>query len=88
MNRILKIQLLSLTLLFAVQSIAFAQQNITVVKLNNGGRYIETQNGTVGMGKSYYVGPSATQVLIQSMKKAIEWHDLNQSHRMSFTKEV
>lgn len=73
--------------MFAIQSFAMAQQSITVVKLNNGGRYLETTT-SLGSAESYYVGPTGTSVLIQSIKKAIEWHDLNLSHRMSFTKEV
>lgn len=73
--------------MFAMQSVAMAQQSITVVKLSNGGRYLETKTSW-GSSESYYVGPTGTSLLIQSIKKAIEWHDLNQSHRMSFTKEV
>ncbi|WP_250631404.1 hypothetical protein [Rhodoflexus caldus] len=87
MYQTLKIKFLIIVLLFAVQSVATAQQSITVVKLSNGGRYLETKKGW-SITEAYYVGPSGTNVLIQSIKKAIEWHDLNRSHRMSFTKEV
>ena len=58
-------------------------QSLTVVRSSDGGCFLEhSSNGY------FRLGPQATTVLIEGMKKALEWYDLNQSHKMSFTKEI
>ncbi len=61
-------------------------QTLTVVHEGNN---VYLEKGTnFGSSDAYRLGPSATQTLIEGLKRAIRWYDLNQNHRKSFTKEV
>lgn len=86
MKKIIFVLLLIIPMLFSKNSLA---QSITIVHTNNG-IYLEKGNDYRNFSPQveYRLGSSAKSILIQSIKKAIEWYDLNQLHKKSFTKEI
>lgn len=77
--------LLIFFLLISNNTFVFAQ-SLTVVRTGNG-IFLEKQ-GSFGSGSAYRLGPNAALILSNSIKKAIEWYDLNQIHRKNFIKEI
>lgn len=63
----------------------YSQNNITVATQGSS-TFIEA--GQSYNYAAYRLGSEAKSVLVQSLKTALEWYDLNKSHRKSFTKEI
>ncbi len=75
---------IALTLIFCICSFYCFSQNVTVLQSGND-TFIECDYPPYS---AYRLSSSAKSTLISSIKKAIEWSDLNKSHLKSFTKEI